>query len=510
MRRHIAHALSEMEQRLGAVVPLPPVSFERFLEQLTAQPQRYLRNVFQVFSDMIQSHVAESADEYPGDPESIHFVAYDFRRLMVEGVDLPFFADRLFANRLIALVESLKRGAQQNKIYIFEGPHGCGKSTFLNNLLRRFEAYVNTEEGMMYETLWSLDRATLGRFQEGESGLFLDKLEQLLDRYEFTQSELLEARKSMHVREGLLEIPCPSHDHPLLMIPKEQRREFIVDLLGEEKSRPLLNGMEYSWLFKNTPCTICSSLFEALLSRLGSIKEVFRMIHARPYRFNRRLGEGISVYNPGDRPLKQLVLSNEMLQGRIDELLRDSNQVRYIFSRYARTNNGIYALMDIKSHNVERLIDLHNIISEAVHKVDDLEENVNSLFLALMNPEDQGNIQEYQSFLDRIEYFHIPYVLDLNTEVEIYRHIFGTNIDESFLPRVLHNFARVVIATRLAPRSEALADWIDNPERYLSYCDANLHLLKMEIYTGHIPDWLDSADRERLTARRRRQIIGES
>jgi hypothetical protein len=36
-------------------------------------------------------------------------------------------------------------------------------------------------------------------------------------------------------------------------------------------------------------------------------------------------------------------MTNPMLQRRINGLLRDSNQVKYIFSRYAKTNNGIYA-----------------------------------------------------------------------------------------------------------------------------------------------------------------------
>mgnify|MGYP000659285111 CR=1 FL=1 len=60
----------------------------------------------------------------------------------------------------------------------------------------------------------------------------------------------------------------------------------------------------------------------------------------------------------------------------------------------------------------------HNIISEGVHKVEDIEENVNTLLFALMNPEDKKNIQDLPSFSDRIEYIHIPYVLDLNTEIE--------------------------------------------------------------------------------------------
>ena len=57
-------------------------------------------------------------------------------------------------------------------------------------------------------------------------------------------------------------------------------------------------GKDYDWVFKDTPCTICSSLYKALLHKLGDPAAVFAMIHARPYLFNRRLGEGITVFNP--------------------------------------------------------------------------------------------------------------------------------------------------------------------------------------------------------------------
>jgi len=156
------------------------------------------------------------------------------------------------------------------------------------------------------------------------------------------------------------------------------------------------------------------------------------------------------------------------------------------------------------------LIELHNIISEGVHKVENIEENVNSLLIALMNFEDKKNIQDFQSFSDRIEYTNIPYVLDLNTEVDIYRNIFGKHIDESFLPRVLRNFARVIISSRLDLRSDALLEWIGDPKKYRLYCDENLLLLKMELFTGHIPPWLSEEDSKQFTAKRRRKILAES
>jgi predicted Ser/Thr protein kinase len=251
-------------------------------------------------------------------------------------------------------------------------------------------------------------------------------------------------------------------------------------------------------------------LFQALLNKLKNPLKVFKMLYARPYIFNRRIGEGISVFNPGDKPLKQDIYKNDILQSRINHLLKDSNQVKYYFSRYAKTNNGIYALMDVKTYNKDRLIELHNIISEGVHKVGDIEENVDSLFLALMNPEDKLKLKDFQSFSDRIESINIPYVLDLNTEVEIYRNIFGKHIDDNFLPRVLHNFARVIISSRLDVKSEALLEWIGDPNKYSRYCDENLQLLKMEIYTGYIPQWLSEEDQKKFTAKRRRKIIAES
>jgi predicted Ser/Thr protein kinase len=517
---NLNHSMNKFERRSA-------IPFEDFLNELVANPTVVVRNVFQIFHDMIKEYVGEGIEEYPDDPESIHYVLYDCSKLFVEGADYPFFADRLFANRLISLVEALKRGAQQNKIYIFKGPPGCGKSTFLNNLLMKFEEYANTAAGLRYETVWHFDRKILQDYPNYDTHPVLKKLSQLLEAPFPDQTDQMPQSQSQNSLQGseayaaahyaprllddFIEVPCPSHDNPILMIPKHHRREFLDDLFkNNEYKWKLATEKEYDWVFRDSPCTICSSLYEALLDRLQSPQKVFDMLYARPYRFNRRLGEGISVFNPGDKPLGQSVMDNPILQKHINSLLRDSTRVQYIYSRYAKTNNGIYALMDVKSHNTERLSELHNIISEGVHKVEDIEENVNSLLLAVMNPEDEKNIQEFQSFLDRVEYITIPYVMDLATEVEIYRAIFGKHIDERFLPRVLHNFARVIISSRLNQKSEAMLEWISDPNKYRLYCDENLQLLKMEIYTGYIPAWLAEEDLKRLTAKLRRKIIAES
>ncbi|MEE8481668.1 MAG: serine protein kinase PrkA, partial [Desulfobacterales bacterium] len=228
-----------------------PTPFEEFLKVITARPTIAIRNVFQVFHDMVKTCVGEGIDEYHDDPESINFVSYDFSRLLVEGADHPFFADRLFANRFINHIEALRRGAQQNKIYIFDGPPGCGKSTFLNNLLRKFEEYTNTEDGSRFETVWRLDRKLFGGFTEHETMPFIEKLSQLMDNYVQNRDELSDNQNFPHstrtqnkffkeqnypyLTEDYIEVPCPSHDHPILMVPKNYRRQFLDDLFKNDE-----------------------------------------------------------------------------------------------------------------------------------------------------------------------------------------------------------------------------------------------------------------------------------
>jgi len=490
----------------------PVLSFADFLQEVIKYPDRYIRNVYQLYPDMVKQYVCDGVDEQGDDPESIKFLKYDCGDLFIHGSDRPFFADRLFANRLMRHVDSFKVGAKQNKIYIFDGPHGSGKSTFLNNFLQKFEEYANSPQGSRYEVVWRMkhDKAM---HENHNLNVITDKLAWALEKE--GQAHLGAGVKCACKEDPELgsyfDVPCPSHDNPLLLIPKEIRRQFFDDLFENDEIKwQLFTEKKYDWLFHEEPCTICVSMYQELLRKYQDPLKVMECVFARPYIFNRRIGEGVSVFNPGDKPLRQGVMSSEMIQRSLDAFFTSGKRVSYLYSRYAKTNNGIYALMDIKSHNTDRLMELHNIISDGVHKVEDIEEQVDSLLFALMNPEDKKLLDDLHAFADRVQYINIPYVLDLQTEVDIYRENFGKHIDEGFLPRVLHNFARVIIATRLRTESEAMKEWIGNAEKYELYCDTNLQLLKMEIFTGYIPEWLSEDDVSEFTSKRRHKIIAES
>jgi predicted Ser/Thr protein kinase len=276
---------------------------------------------------------------------------------------------------------------------------------------------------------------------------------------------------------------------------------------GEFKEK-MFNSKEYEWVFREIPCSVCNSIAKTLMDRLGDPLTVFSMINARKNYYNRQLGEGISVFNPGDPVYKEL-LSKPALQYMINDLLKN-DEVKYAFSYLAKTNNGLLALMDIKEQNVERLKAYHGIISDGVHKVDLTEEYVKTLFIGLVNPEDKVHYEKIKSFRDRIIGIKIPYVLDYNTEVAIYKEKFSENILSGFLPGVLSNFAKIIIATRLEKESPALKKWLDKPDKYSKYLDANFLLLKMEVYNGKLPEWLSEEDIKRFNRTIRKEILAQS
>lgn len=491
----IKKSLAHLHAQLGRKKEKTFVSMEEFLRGVGSDPKRGLRNIFQLLFDMVHHYVPGGVNEYPNDPQSINYINYDTSALFVFNTETPFFADRLLANRLINVVDSLKHGVLKNKMLVFIGPPGSGKSTFLNIFIKKVEDYCNLPAGEMFETVWQLDTEKIG----------IPYLANLLD-----ESGGLRSKGSRHQAglDSTLLIPCPSHDHPIIQIPVECRHEVLDQIIEDEAFKhELFNHKEYEWVFTKTPCPICSSIYRALSEKL-SPSEVFDMIFARRYEFSRKLGEGVSVYNPGDQ-LNKKPLENAELQRWLDSIFKSSDAVSYTYSQLAKTNNGIFVVMDVKSNNVDRMKNLHGIISDGIHKVGTTEETIDSLFMALINPQDFDVINEEKSFRDRVINIPIPYVRDYKTEVDIYRNSYGRSVFAAFMPRVLTAFAQIIVSSRLNEKSEAVHKWIKNRTPYEKLCDKELLLLQMEIYSGNIPQWLNDEDVRSMTRDVRRQIIHE-
>ena len=122
--------ITQLCQKIKERAPRAPLTFLEFTDLLGKSPRLVFRNIFQMFYDMMHNYVDEGVNEYPDDPESIDFVYYDTSRLFVEGTDHPFFADRLFANRLISHVNTFRRGSGKTGYTSWRDRTGAERALF--------------------------------------------------------------------------------------------------------------------------------------------------------------------------------------------------------------------------------------------------------------------------------------------------------------------------------------------------------------------------------------------
>ena len=76
------HALEFLKSDLESDEKRVVLSYDEFLGTVIENPQRTIRNTFQLFHDMVKSYIGEGEDENPEDPENIGFVKYDCSRIL--------------------------------------------------------------------------------------------------------------------------------------------------------------------------------------------------------------------------------------------------------------------------------------------------------------------------------------------------------------------------------------------------------------------------------------------
>ncbi len=410
------------------------LSMTQFLEAFEDDPRLHARNSVQYLRDCFLYFGRETKPLVWG--EVTHYGLFD----------APFAngRDRLIGQsraqeRVYRLIDNFVREGKVNKLILLHGPNGSAKSTLIKTLLRALEAYSKTEEGALYRFNWIFPNEKLASGGSiGFEGYRARTVEDTsLESFAFLDDEDVDAKIASDLK-----------DHPLFLIPREQRHRLLTDAIpnciipseepnGDEARQRLEAGDGDHSNSQRRPFTLSDyilhgdlshtnrQIFDALLTAYrGDFRKVLRHVQVERFFISRRYRTAAVTVEPQmqvDANLRQLTvdrslnslpvsLQNQTLVEPFGDLI-DGNRglIEYddLFKRHPDQNKYLLATSEKARVSLQhRIVHLDAILMGTANE-DYLDAYKQSA--------------DYSSFKGRVELVRVPYLLDYTVEELIYR-----------------------------------------------------------------------------------------
>ena len=181
------------------------------------------------------------------------------------------------------LISNFAREGRTNRLTLLHGPNGSAKSTVVGCIARALEHYSHLEEGALYRFNWifpvqNVSKGGIG-FGGGQGGV------SDAESYAYLDEDLIEAKISDELR-----------DHPLLLLPRDRRRELVSTHLASEIAsgfRPARTLVDGDLSHRNR------QIFEALLAAYhGDLGRVLRHVQVERFFISRRYRQSLATVEP--------------------------------------------------------------------------------------------------------------------------------------------------------------------------------------------------------------------
>ncbi|GLV47230.1 serine protein kinase [Thermus sp. LT1-2-5] len=421
--------------------------FADYLRLLKEDP-RPLRTSFQRVHDMI---LAQGVEEYTLFREKLlHYRFFDDP--FEEGKDAIFGLDKPLMRLVATLKAAAHRLGPERRILLLHGPVGSAKSTIARLLKKGLEAYSRTEEGKLYTFYWKTEEGPL---------------------------------------------PCPMHEEPLHLLPKEIREEFLAELRALHPEYP------YPLEVEGDLCPVCRfQMREALARYQGDLAAVLEHeVGVKRLVLSEKDRVGIGTFQPKDEKNQDATeLTGDINYRKVAIYGSDSDPRAFNFDGELNiANRGLVEFIEILKLDVAFLYDLLTASQE--HKIKSkkfAQTDIDEIILGHTNEPEYRKLQanEYMEALrDRTIKIDVPYILRVSDEVKIYQRDFAKVRAKHIAPHTLEMAATWAVLTRLEP-----------PKR------AGLTLMqKLKLYDGKLlPGWTEEAVRELMQEAKREGLEGIS
>ncbi len=462
------------------------LSFEEYLHVVGENPDRHLRGSAKFLTDMMDHYGRESLDNPAGGSPLTRFKVFD----QAYNGSRKIVGQELVQDQIYSALKTFTRQGLNNKLLLLHGPNGSAKTSIAHGLMAGMERYSKEPEGAVYSINWifPVDKITKGRIGLGD----------------YAPRENLTSFAKLPDDEIVARIPCDLHDHPLLLLPVESRREFLEKLLGQDRLGEIWGQMPH-YLTQGAPSHRNKQIFDALLTANGGdLRKVLMHVQVERFYYSRRYREGLVTIEPQlhvDAHAQQLTQNRSI--GALPPALHGLNLFS-LSGDLIEGNRGVVEFSDLLKRPVDSFKYLLVACETNAVNVGSTIAHLDTVMIGSTNELQLDAFKEFpdfNSFKARIELIRVPYLLEVRKEQEIYQPDLETiRKEKSVAPHVDWTLALWAVLTRLKKPNS-----INYPPNISTLVSNLTPLEKAKLYdTGEMPMSLAPEERKVLRSSLRR------
>ncbi|MHC4731718.1 MAG: PrkA family serine protein kinase, partial [Planctomycetota bacterium] len=333
-------------------------SFWEFLDEVRADPYHHLRSAGQYVRDMVE-HFGSREVPVLGQPA----VRHTFCDGVEDDPDRQRVVGQEFAvDAIYRAIRNFAIAGRADKLILMHGPNGSAKSTIADLMFKGLEAYSETPQGVLYRFSWVFPKSEVDGAGLGFGGR---RETRDLDSFAYLEAEEIAST-----------VVSDMKSNPIYLVPRAQRREFLHEICRGTPDFP------HAHILSGNMGTKSRAIYEALLTaHKGDWRKVMRFVRVERFTISRRYRVGAVTIEP---------------QGYSDFLKRPLELNKYLLTT---TEKGTIRLPGALAY-----LDLVMIASANEKHLDAFKTDPN-----------------FTSFKARMELVAVPYLLEYEREVEIYR-----------------------------------------------------------------------------------------
>jgi predicted Ser/Thr protein kinase len=296
-----------------------------------------------------------------------------------------------------------------NKFILLVGPNGSSKTSLIRKIMSAAEEYSHTDDGALYTFSWIFP---IDNFTKGGLGFNNDQRTSKLNTFAFIDEKEISAI-----------LPSDLKDHPILLIPKDQRKKIIEEAISN-KNVDIFESIKKSYLYEGDLSKRNKLIFDSLLKRYqGNYLEVYKHIRVERFYIDKKLSSGAVTIEPQmhvDARLQQITMDKRLAT------LPPSIQSLNLFSvsgEAIMANRGILEFSDLLKRPLDAFKYLLTTMESKAVNLGGIVCELDVFFIGTSNElhlEAFKKHPDFNSFRGRFNFIKVPYLLDARKEESIY------------------------------------------------------------------------------------------